>query len=58
MLADTSSLTNIIFLIALREMGIEKIKMENVQVNLVGFSGEQVLTMEPSISEFMSRAWT
>ena len=42
MLVDTSSSADIIFLSALKEMGIENIKMENVQVSLVGFSDYEV----------------
>ena len=33
------------FLTALKEIGIENIKMENMQIRLVGFSREQVSTM-------------
>ena len=39
MLANTGSSTNIVFLIALKKMGIENIKMESFQVTLVGFYG-------------------
>ena len=45
MLFDTGCSTNIIFLTALKEMRIENIKMENMQVSLVGLSGEQVSTV-------------
>ena len=45
MLVNTGSSTNIIFLSTLREMGIKNIKMENVQVSLVGFSRKQVSTV-------------
>ena len=45
MLVDTGSLANIIFLTAFKEMGIENMKMENVQVSLVGYSREQVSTV-------------
>ena len=40
MLVDTRSLSNIIFLSVLKEMGVENVRMKNVQVNLVGFLGE------------------
>ena len=42
MLVDMGSSTNIIFLMALKEMVIEDIKMENVQVSLVRLSREKV----------------
>ena len=45
MLVDISSSANIIFLIALKEMGIKNIKIKNVQVSLVGFSGEPMSTV-------------
>ena len=42
MLVNTGSSANIIFLTTLKEMGIKNTKMENMQISLVGFSGEQV----------------
>ena len=58
MLVDIGSSANIIFLATLREMRIENIKMDNVQVSLVGFSREQVSTVEPFVSQFTPRAST
>ena len=40
---DTNNSANIIFLLALKKMGIENINMENVHVSLVRFSGEHLL---------------
>ena len=45
MWVDMDSSTNIIFLSVLKDIGIENVKMENVQVSLVGFSGEHVSTI-------------
>ena len=45
MLVDTGNSANIIFLLVLKQMRIENVKMENVQGSLVGFLGEQVLTV-------------